>query len=281
MKTAIVSDSTAYIPKEICEQYGIHIIPLSVVFGNETYKELFEISNEAFYERMRREKELPTTTQPSIGMFVSLFEKLAKEYDAVISIHLSSGISGTYQGAITAANIVEDKIKVYPYDSELACMIQGFYALEAAKWAQEGKSPEDILARLDELKANTRAYFMVDDLTNLKKGGRLSGVSATVGDLLQIKPLLHFVDTLIVPYELVRTRKKALNKIIKMFEEDAAKGEPLYASIMHANRKEEAEKILADFQKKYPHVEFIPSEFGPVIGTHLGEGAMGIGWIKK
>lgn len=280
MKTAIVSDSTAYIPQEICEQYDIHIIPLSVVFADETYREIFDISNQDFYDRMRNASELPTTTQPPIGMFVSMYEKLAEDYDAVISIHLSSGISGTYQGAVSAAGIV-DTIKVYPYDSELACMIQGFYALEAAKMAREGKGPEEILARLDEMKANTRAYFMVDDLTNLKKGGRLSGVSATVGDLLQIKPLLHFVDKVIVPYELVRTRKKALNKIIKMFEEDAAKGVPLYATVLHANRKEEAEKILADFQEKYPHVEFILSEFGPVIGTHLGEGAMGIGWIKK
>lgn len=280
MKTAVVSDSTAYIPKELCEQYNIHIIPLSVVFDNESYQEQVEISNAEFYEKMRTAEELPTTTQPSTGMFVSLFEELAKEYDAVISIHLSSGISGTYQGAVTAASIV-DQIKVYPYDSELACMIQGYYAIEAAKLAKEGKTPEEILARLDELKASTRAYFMVDDLTNLKKGGRLSGVSAKVGGLLQIKPLLHFVDKVIVPYEKVRTRKKAINRIIELFEEDAKKGEPLQAAVIHANREEEAIEILNRLKEKYPHVEFIPSEFGPVIGTHLGEGAMGIGWMKK
>lgn len=280
MKTAVVSDSTAYIPKEICEKYNIRIIPLSVVFGKESYRETIDLSNEEFYQELREVSELPTTSQPSTGMFVELFEELSKEYDAVISVHLSSGISGTYQGAVTAGNLV-DSIKVYPYDSEISCMIQGFYAIEAAKLAMEGKDPEEIIARLDDLKKTTRAYFMVDDLTNLQKGGRLSGVSAAVGGLLQIKPILHFVDKVIVPFEKIRTRKKALQRIRELFAEDAEKGIPLQAVVIHANREQEGREILQELQEKYPHVEFHLSEFGPVIGTHLGEGAMGLGWMKK
>lgn len=193
MKIAVVTDSTAYLPEEIREKYKIHMIPLSVVFGTESYREEIELTATDFYQMMREQKELPTTTQPSTGMFVELFEKLSKEYDAVISIHLSSGISGTFQGAVTAGQLVQS-IKVYPYDSEISCMVQGFYALEAAKMAQRGEEPEAIIARLDELKATTKAYFMVDDLTNLQRGGRLSSTQAFIGGLLQVKPLLHFVD---------------------------------------------------------------------------------------
>lgn len=280
MKTAVVTDSTAYIPKHIREELGIHMIPLSVVFGNESYQEIVELSTTDFYEMMRTQKQLPSTTQPPTGHFVELFERLAKDYDAVISIHLSSGISGTYQGAITAGEMVEG-IEVYAFDSEISCMIQGFYALEAAKLAREGVDPEQIIARLDEMKANSHAYFMVDDLTKLQKGGRLSGGAALIGSLLQVKPILHFVDKVIVPFEKIRTKKKALARMNELFAEDAEKGEPMQACVIHANREEEAKAWLEDLELKYPHVEFILSEFGPVIGTHLGEGAFGLGWVKK
>ncbi|NCU16707.1 DegV family protein [Pallidibacillus pasinlerensis] len=280
MRTAIVTDSTAYIPEDVRNQNNIHMIPLSVVFGNESYKEEAEIKAADFYEMMRTQKELPKTTQPSTGMFVELFEKLAKDYDAVISIHLSSGISGTYQGAVTAGEMVEG-IKVYAFDSESSCMIQGFYALEAAKLANEGVEPDAIMKRLNELKAKSRAYFMVDDLTNLQKGGRLSGASALIGGLLQVKPVLHFVDTKIVPFEKIRTKKKALARITELFTEDAKKGTPLRACVIHANREEEAKKWLAELEEQFPNVEFTLSYFGPVIGTHLGEGAFGLGWMPQ
>jgi DegV family protein with EDD domain len=279
MKTAVVTDSTAYIPKELREQYNIHMIPLSVIFGNESYREEIDISAEQFYEEVKR-RELPTTSQPPVGEFVELFENLAKEYDAVISIHLSSGISGTYQGSVTAGNMV-DHIKVYPFDSEISCMVQGMYALEAAKMAQQGKDPQDIIARLNEMKQSTRAYFMVDDLSHLQRGGRLSGAQAFIGSLLQVKPLLHFVDKVIVPFEKIRTRKRAMKRIVELLAEDAKSGEAYQAAIIHANREEEAKKWKAELEVQFPNVEFMISYFGPVIGTHLGEGAMGLGWVKK
>ncbi|WAA09781.1 DegV family protein [Fervidibacillus albus] len=280
MKTVVVTDSTAYIPEETRNRLNIHTIPLSVVFGDESYKEEIDLSTEAFYTRLRESKELPKTTQPSTGMFVELFEKLSEQYDAVISIHLSSGISGTYQGAVTAGQMV-DAINVYPYDSEISCMVQGFYVEEAAKMALEGKEPEEIISRLDELKTSSRAYFMVDDLTNLQKGGRLSAAQALIGSLLQVKPLLHFVDKVIVPFEKIRTKKKAKERIFNLLGEDAKTGDSYRACIIHGNRKEEALRWKQELEEKYPNVEFTISYFGPVIGTHLGEGAMGLGWLRK
>lgn len=280
MKTAIVTDSTAYIPESIRKEYDIHMIPLSVNFGNETYQEEVEITSEQFFEKMRGQQELPTTSQPPVGMFVELFERLSKEYDAVISIHLSSGISGTYNGAATAGGMVEN-IEVYAYDSEISCMVQGFYALEAAEMAREGKDPKDILARLDEMKKTIDAYFMVDDLSNLQKGGRLSGAQALIGSLLQVKPILHFEEKVIVPFEKVRTRKKALNRVLELLDEVAKTNEPMRVVLIHAKRQEEAEKLQQELISKYNHIECMVSYFGPVIGTHLGEGAMGVGWYKK
>ncbi|MDQ0269099.1 DegV family protein [Cytobacillus purgationiresistens] len=279
MKTAVLTDSTSYIPKEIRENLNIHMIPLSVIFGNETYKEEVDITADQFYEEVKH-RQLPTTSQPSVGEFVELFEKLATEYDAVISIHISSGISGTFQGAVSAGNMVEG-IEVYPFDSEISCMVQGFYVLKAAEMAAEGKAPDEIMAQLDEMKKSIRAYFMVDDLSNLQRGGRLSSAQAIIGSLLQVKPLLHFENKLIVPFEKIRTRKKAMKRIVDLLGEDAKSGEPFLASIIHAKREDEAIKWKEELEAIYPNVEFSISYFGPVTGTHLGEGSMGLGWVKK
>jgi DegV family protein with EDD domain len=279
MKTAVVTDSTAYIPKELREEYNIHMVPLNVIFGNEVYQEEVEISAAQFYQEVK-EKELPTTSQPPIGQIVELFERLSKDYDAIISIHLSSGISGTFAGAVTASTMVEG-IKVYPFDSEISCMPQGLYAIEAAKMALAGEEAEAIMSRLSELKKTARAYFMVDDLSHLQRGGRLSSAQAFIGSLLQVKPLLHFENKVIVPFEKVRTRKKAMKRIVDLLGEDAAGGEPFQAAIIHANREVEAIEWKEELESLFPNVEFSISYFGAVIGTHLGEGAMGMGWMKK
>jgi DegV family protein with EDD domain len=279
MKTAVVTDSTAYIPKEIRDKWNIHMISLNVIFGNEAYQEEVDITAGQFYQQVK-EKELPTTSQPPIGEFVELFETLSKDYDSVISIHLSSGISGTFAGAVTASTMVEN-LKVYPFDTEVSCMPQGLYAIEAAKMALDGVEAETIMLRLEELKKTARAYFMVDDLSHLQRGGRLSSAQAIIGSLLQVKPLLHFENKVIVPFEKIRTRKRAMKRIVDLLGEDAASGEPYQAVIIHANREAEAVEWRSELESLYPNVEFSLSYFGPVIGTHLGEGAMGLGWMKR
>ncbi|MGN7939435.1 DegV family protein [Virgibacillus sp. 6R] len=280
MKTAILTDSTAYIPKDLRDKHDIYMIPLSVIFGDETYQEENEMTAEQFFAKVKERQELPTTSQPPVGMFVELFENLSKEYDAVISIHLSSGISGTYNGAVTAGTMV-DTIKVYPFDSEISCMVQGFYALEASEMAKAGRTPEEILERLNEMKKSVNAYFIVDDLSNLQRGGRLSGAQALIGSLLQVKPILHFEDKVIVPFEKIRTKKKALNRVYDLFHEVAGNNERIRAVVIHANRPEEAAAMKQELEEKYPNVECLISYFGAVIGTHLGEGAIGLGWYKK
>ncbi|WP_138419545.1 DegV family protein [Aquibacillus sediminis] len=280
MKIAVLTDSTAYIPASIRDQWNVHMVPLNVSFGNESYREEIDLTTDEFYEMIRDAKDLPKTSQPSIGALTSIYEELAKDYDAVISIHLSSGISGTYQSAVAAGNMVED-LEVYPYDSEISAMAQGHYVLEAAAMAEQRASVEEILARLDEMKQSIRAYFMVDDLSNLHRGGRLNGAQVLVGSMLQVKPLLHFVDKKIVPFEKIRTKKRALNRIQDLFAKDADTGVPIKATVIHAQRQQDAEKFKQELEAKYDNAEVSISYFGPVIGTHLGEGAIGLAWYKK
>lgn len=149
MNVAIVTDSTAYLTQEEREKYNIFMIPLSVTLEDGVYEEEKEISAEEFYEKVKNAKVFPKTTQPPIGQFVQLFETLREEYDEVICIHLSSGISGTYQGALQAGNMV-DGIKVYGFDSEVSCAPQGYYAIQAAKMAREGKTSTEILHSLED-----------------------------------------------------------------------------------------------------------------------------------
>lgn len=281
MKTAIVADSTAYLSEELIEKYDIYIIPLSVVMGEETYRESVDITTEEFFEKMANMDTLPTTSQPSIGDYILLLESLYRDgYTDVISFHLSSKISGTCQSAVSAGESVEG-INVHVVDSEVAAFVQGFLALYAAQ-NKDKMSLEALLENVEEMKKkeNTNAYFIVDTLTNLQKGGRLSNAQALVGSLLKVKPILDFEDGMIVPYEKIRTKKKAKKKVQEVFGQEIEnhQNKNITAVIIHSNAEEEGREWKAELESLHPHVKFTLSYFGPVIGTHLGEGALGLGY---
>lgn len=278
---AIVTDSTAYLSEDVRKAHQISVIPLSVVFGEDAYKEEIDISKNEFLEKMKQAEDLPTTSQPPIGEFITLFEELSKDYEAVITIHLSSGISGTYQTACAAADQVSDKVEVYCFDSEISCMPQGFYAIRAAEMSEAGHTVDEILDVLNEMKERTKAYFVVDNLNHLHRGGRLNGAQAIVGSLLQIKPVLHFEDTKIVPFEKVRTAKKAIARIYDIFAEDIKNSTSVQATVIHSNRAEKAEQMKKELSQAHPQADIVVSEFGPVIATHLGEGALALGWYSR
>lgn len=159
MSIAVVTDSTAYLSPEERKKYNIFMIPLSVTLEDGVYEEEIEIQAQEFYDKVRNSKVFPKTSQPPIGKFVELFETLAKDYDEVICIHLSSGISGTFQSALQAGSMVEG-IVVHGFDSEISCAPQGYYAIQAAKMAQEGKSSSEILEKLEEIKRQMRATLL-------------------------------------------------------------------------------------------------------------------------
>lgn len=275
MKTAIITDSTSYLSQEMIDRYDIRVISLNVIFKDQVFVEA-EYAPTQFYERMRSEKQLPTTSQPTIGEYITLLEQLKTDgYTDCIAIHLSSGISGTYQNAITAGEMVEG-INMYAFDSEIACMVAGMYTLRAAE-LKDVLSPEQIIEELKLIRADSKAYFLVDDLKNLQKGGRLNGAQAIIGSMLQVKPILHFEDKVIVPYDKVRTKKKAVQFVQNKIKQEVAA--PATIVVIHANAEEEADVIIQHFKSHFPEADVIKSYFGPVIGTHLGEKALGVGYV--
>ena len=277
MKIALVTDSTAYLTKEMIEKNNIFVTPLNVVFDEESYREGEDITTSEFYEKVKSEKKLPTTSQPSIGELINLYESLSKDYDAIISIHISQKLSGTFDASQSAGQMVEN-VKVFSIDSAISTLPQGFLVLEAAEMIKEGKDVVEIVERIEELSHHTRAYFMVDDLSHLQRGGRLSGAQALVGSLLNIKPVLHIEDGRIEQYEKIRTKKKALRKMISLLEADISTKNVLKVVFIHGNDEETALTMQKEFLVNYPEVDTYISYFGPVIGTHLGEGSLGVAW---
>lgn len=279
VKIAIVTDSTAYLSEEQYKENNIYRLPLSVIINGEPLKEEVDITSERYFELIRDSKTLPTSSQPTIGDIEGLFTKLAKDYDAIISIHLSSKISGAYQSVTSVGQYIEG-IKVYPYDSGYSCAAQGYFVLEAVRLANQGSSVQEIFDVFHQMQQTLKAYFVVDDLHNLVRGGRLSNGAASIGALLKIKPILYFEDKQIVVFEKIRTQKKALKRIEELLGEDVEKGYPIVSTIIHANAESKALAWKETLESNYPEVTFKISYFGPVIGTHLGEGALGMTWVK-
>ena len=280
-KIAIVMDSTAYLPDELTKELNIRTVYLNIVIDGNSYKEVIDMPLDKYYDYLKDpNNSFPTTSQPAIGEVVSCLEKLKEEgYTDVIAIALSSGISGTFS-SYSVADLMVDGINVYPFDSEVACHPEGYYAIKAAGLIKEGKSSKEIIATLDEMKKVSKAYFMADDLSHLQRSGRLNGAQAMVGNLLQVKPLLHFEDKVIVPFQKIRTYKKVVLRIYELFDEfyRQHKDENISVCILHVDALEKAEEIKNYMKEVYPNVNVEIDAITPVVSTHLGIGAIGFAW---
>lgn len=276
-KIRIVTDSTADIPRELQEQLDIVVVPLKVHFGEETYVDGIDITSADFYEKLAAASQLPTTSQPSPADFLDVYKQTAAEPgDEIISIHISSALSGTYQSAVLAKQLLEDQIPVHIVDSRYACYGHGMMVVTAAQMAKEGKSVDEILAEIERRRAESRIYFIVDTLQYLHKGGRIGKASALFGSLLNIKPILT-VDEAgeVAPVDKVRGQKNALNRMIELLKRDFG-DRPFELHVGHANAPDMARE-LRDLLKKSLNAEtksFI--EVGPVIGTHAGPGTLAV-----
>ncbi|GAA6113228.1 MAG: DegV family protein [Apilactobacillus sp.] len=282
MKIAIVTDSTSYLSKEEQEKYGIHIIPMPVMIDGKSYEEEVNISTEEFYEKLKNSQSFPSTSQPAMGELINMYNSLAEEgYDAVISIHLASTISGFFNSLSALAPTIEN-IKVIPYNSKITVKLMGNLVIEAAKQVEAGKSIEEVIEHLDMVRDTIDEIFVVDDLQNLVRGGRLSNASAFLGSLLKIKPLLTFdkQSNEIVAFEKVRSRKKALKRTEELFKEAIDKVDyPVKAIVINGNDPEAGHEWKESIQSIYPDMKIEESYFGPVIGTHLGNKSLALAWM--
>lgn len=283
MKIAVLTDSTSYLSQELIDKYDIQVAPLSVTFDDgTTFTEDEDVAIEDFYAKMATSRTIPTTSQPAIGEWIKRYELLRDQgYTDVIAVFLSSGISGSYQSGSQAANIVEG-ITVHPFDSKLAAMIEGCYVLRALEMIDQGYNPQQIIDELTDMRDQTGAYLIVDDLKNLQKSGRITGAQAWIGTLLKMKPVLKFDDGKIVPEEKVRTKKRAIQALEDKVLATVKDFEDVTIFIINGDHYEDGRKLYDKLKREHgDKYQIAYSEFGPVIAAHLGSGGLGLGYVGR
>ncbi len=273
-RIAIVTDSSAYLPTDLVERYGIHVMPLKVAFGETVYRDCVDITEEEFYHKLAQAKELPITSQPSAGEFLAFYQEVAQEAQSIVSIHISGALSGTYNSAVVARDMLPD-VPIEVVDSRSTSMGQGFLVLAAARAAEEGKSREEIAALTRDLVPRLNVIFVLDTLKYLQKGGRIGGAQALVGSMLAIKPLLHLYEGRVEPLEKVRSKGKAVERLVEIMAEHL-KGRPAHVAVLHSANPQEAEALRAQIAARFPCRDLLLTGVSPVIGTHTGPGCLGL-----
>ena len=270
---AVVTDSTADLPDEWRTRYGIEVVPLKVLFGKETFRDRVDMSNEEFFRRLAASTTLPTTSAPSPGEFAEVYRRLAKDHDGCISIHIGAQLSATAEAARVGASSVEG-FDVRVLDSETVSMPIAFLCRIAAECA----TLDDAVSAVSQRVAKTRVLALLDTLRYLEMGGRLTRAQAMIGTMLDLKPLLLVADREIKPVDRVRTRSRAITRMVEFFKKEL----PVeYVAVMHAQAPDEAADIASRLGQDLPNEEIALGQIGCVLGTHTGPRALGIVYLKK
>ncbi len=270
---AVVTDSTADLPDAWRDLYGVEVVPLKVLFGSETFRDRVDMTDDEFFRRLAAADKLPTTSAPSPGEFAEVYERLAKDYDGCISIHIGAQLSATAEAARVGAQSVEG-FKVEVVDSETVTMPMAFLCRVAAESGTLEEATAAVRARVPKC----RVLALLDTLRYIEMGGRVSRAQAMIGTMLDLKPLLLVVDREIKPVDRVRTRSRAIPRMVEFFRHEL----PVeYVGVVHAQAPEEAEHIAADLRRELPGHEIPIGQIGCVLATHTGPRALGLVYIKK
>lgn len=278
-KIAIVTDSTADIPKELVEKYNIRVVPLTVSFKDRTYYDGVDLNIDSLISMLDEGDELPKTSQVNPARFCDEYKRLLDEGYKIISIHLSSNLSGTYQSSIIAKDMLETD-DVYVVDSRTVSFGTGMLALKAAKMIEEGKNIDEIYSTLNNLAQKSRVAFALDKLEYLKKGGRLSGAQAAIGTLLNIKPIIYINEGKLEILDKTRGMKKALARMIKYVQEEGYDKNELFAigTVRDFENFSEFEIMVKDeLNIQSP----LFAEVGTVVATYSGPGVIGVWFYKE
>jgi len=282
MKTAVVTDTASYLTPEQIEKYNVTVLPITVILGDKQNKETEELTDDKFYDYLRNEPELPTTSQVSLGQIQEAYDRLVDEgYDTIISIHLSLGIT-SFMDNLRMFVKTYDRAKIYPFDSMAASAAEADLVMLAGSLAQQNIDPEEIVSKLEDLRESTDIYFAVNDLKHLSRTGRLSNRSAIIGSLLDVKPLLTFKDGKIFAIGKERTMHRAF-RMISLEIQKYAEEHPdwkLHITVVDSNNREMLEKWATDFAVNFPEARVSKSHLGPAISVHTGEKTMGVVWDK-
>ena len=271
-KIAVVTDSSAYIPAELLKGLDIHVIPLWLIWDEDRLLDGIDIQPQAFYERLRTSKSLPTSSQPSAKEFELFFQKCGKDCDAVVAVLVSTKISGTIDCAQAALNEISD-LPIQIVDSCFSSMGLGFVVLAAARAAAAGKSIEEAVLAAERMRDDVRLLFVVDTLEYLHRGGRIGGAKRLFGTVLQIKPILHFEDGLIQPHSQARTRKKAIEQMLITAEEHLSGRAMAEACVVNIDCRSDGQALVEMVKDRFQPGSIFLSDCSPVVGTHVGPGA--------
>jgi DegV family protein with EDD domain len=281
-KIAVVTDSTAYIPKEIVKNLKITVVPLIVIWNNESLEDGVDILPEQFYNRLKTAKEMPSTSQVSVYNMQKAFSSLIEQGFDVLGIFISGKLSGTMQSAIQGQNELTTGIdKVTLVDSNTTAMALGFQAMAAAKAAAEGASIAECKKIAEDAQKNSGVFFVVDTLEFLHRGGRIGGARRFLGTALNVKPILTITDGKIETAGSVRTKAKAMSHMVELVHEKCKGMSNVRLATLHANAEKDAKEILNQAGLGLSPVESVLSEVSPAIGTHTGPGTVGLAYLHS
>ncbi len=279
-RPALVTDTTSYLPLEVLKRHDVHLVSLYVGLDGEQQPEIELLDDlDGFYDRLRAADEAVTTSQPSVGDFLAVYEPLLSEGREIVSIHISAGISGTYETAVQARDRLTTDGKggerIHLMDSRTAAGGMAMVVLAAANAAERGASAEQIAARAEEARARLKLWFAVDTLEYLRRGGRIGTAGAWIGTTLKIKPILTFEEE-VTPVERVRTRARSIERLVGYAKQRHEDGADAWV-VNHIQDLEAAESLVEACRPIFSCEPSVMAEMGPVVGAHVGPGLLGIG----
>jgi DegV family protein with EDD domain len=277
-KVAVITDSTAYLPPEIVKELDLTVVPLTVHWDGESYRDGVDIQAEEFYERLAHSDSIPTTSQTTVGEYLKTFQSLLDQGYAVLALPISSGISGSVESAFQAQQELEGQ-PVAVVDTKLVSMALGFMVMTVARAAQDGASLEECVALAHEVYPKIGVYFTVDTLKYLNKGGRINTAKRLVGSMLNIKPLMEIRDGKIELVESVISRKKAINRMLDLIEADIDGREPVRIGAFHAAAEKDMKLLLDMAIERFHPIETVVTFVSPVVGSHTGPGTVSLAYM--
>ncbi|RJO60601.1 MAG: DegV family protein [Dehalococcoidia bacterium] len=278
MTVKIVTDSTSDITASLAEELGITVVPLTVFFGHESFRDRIDITTDEFYRRLTQENIYPTTTQPAPGAFADAYQKLLKDNDEILAIVLSSKLSGTYKSAVNAVSIVEGKCRIEVIDSQLTAMSLGLTAISAAKMAsKKGATLKEISQAIKLKLPRTNSIMAFDTLKFLAKGGRIGKAQGLLGSLLAVKPVLTLKEGEVTPLTRLRSMSAAADYL---YNHVAAMPRVEALAVEHATTPHEADVLVARLGAIYPEENIYRSVVSPVLGTYMGPNVLSVSFIE-
>ncbi len=272
----VVTDGAADMPPEWEKEFDIQIVPVNIQFGDKTYLQYVDIDNARFYRMVAQTKTIPKTSQPSPHQFEEFYKKIARKGDSIISIHVTSKLSGTYASAVQAAREVQADFRVFPVDSMIGSIGIGFMCREARQMERQGRNAEEIVKKLEAVRARVRAIFTLDTLEYARLSGRVGALQAALASAMNVKPIAVLKDGVLSMAERVRTRKASIARVIDMAETEFGRT-PLHLGVLHANDRASGEALLAEAMGHFNVVgDPVLSDLSISVAANLGPGTVGL-----